>query len=118
MPALAPRPSRLPQVRLLSVSPTPSMDAAQLLRLTGLSYLAGLEVKLYSDVPHHEAMIESAPATHASLQVGGGTPHTHLPSHHAATGSLSVRPVLILLPLSVLPSCRPEVCAALSRGRL
>lgn len=46
------------------------MNAAQLLRITGLSYLAGLEVKLYSDVPHHESMIESAPATHAALQVG------------------------------------------------
>lgn len=90
------------------------MDAAQLLRITGLSYLAGLEVKLYSDVPHHESMIESAPATHASLQVGGSMLHPHLPWRHTATKTLNVRPVLILFRLSVLPSCRPVFCAASS----
>lgn len=58
----------LTQLRLLSISPSPSMGYEQFVRLAELRFLAGLEVKLYSDVLHHEELVEMAGAMHADLQ--------------------------------------------------
>ncbi|GAX85594.1 hypothetical protein CEUSTIGMA_g13009.t1 [Chlamydomonas eustigma] len=61
----------LTQLRLLSLSPSPSMARyEQLMRLSDFRFLAGLEVKLYSDVPHHDLLVEVAGAVHADMQEG------------------------------------------------
>lgn len=42
------------------------------MRLTEFRYLAGLEVKLYSDVPHHaEHLVDLAGGMHADMQASG-----------------------------------------------
>ena len=41
------------------------------MRLVEFRFLAGLEVKLYSDVPHHvEELVELAGGMHAAMQEG------------------------------------------------
>ncbi len=61
----------LTQLRLLSISPTPSMGRyEQLMRLSEFRFLAGLEVKLYSDVAHHEQLVDAAGIMHADMQEG------------------------------------------------
>jgi hypothetical protein len=61
----------LTQLRLLSLSPSPSMSRyEQLMRLSHFRFLAGLEVKLYSDVPHHDLLVDMAGSMHAGMQEG------------------------------------------------
>ncbi len=40
------------------------------MRLTEFRFLAGLEVKLYSDVPHHDQLVDVAGGMHADMQEG------------------------------------------------
>ena len=45
--------------------------ACQVMRLAEFRFLAGLEVKLYSDVPHHaEQLVDLAGGMHADMQEG------------------------------------------------
>eukprot|EP00798_Chlamydomonas_sp_ICE-L_P032176 gene32176-16714_t len=60
----------LTQVRLLCLSPCHDIGYAELLQLSELGYLAGLEIKLYSDVHHHEHLIDMASTIHAAMQEG------------------------------------------------
>jgi len=59
----------LKQLRLLSLSPGPALASRAALRgLCGHAFLAGLELKLYSDVAHHEELALCAALLHAELQ--------------------------------------------------
>jgi len=57
-----------PNVPGLVDDPLTCRPAQQVMRLSKFRFLAGLEVKLYSDVPHHAEHLVDAGSIHADMQ--------------------------------------------------